>query len=56
MLAFRVDMERDFSSFHDWFQAIEEKIKEIIDILKIKDEVNKFEMMAHQAPVDSPPQ
>ena len=56
MLAFRADMEKDFSSFHDWFQAMKVNAQEIIDILKMKEEANEFEIVTPQAPIDPPPQ
>ena len=35
LLAFKMDMERDFFFFHICFQTMEANIQEIIDILKM---------------------
>ena len=48
-------MEKDFSSFHDRFQAIEANGQEIIDILKMWEKFDEFEIMAYQAPADPLP-
>ena len=55
-LAFQVDIERDFSSFHDRFQVIKANVQEIIDTLKMREEANEFEMVACQALANPPPQ
>ena len=34
---------------------MEANIQEVTDILKMREEVNEYEMVAHQAPVDHPP-
>ena len=43
-------MECDLTSFHDWFQSMKANIQKITDILKMQEEVDKFEMVARQAP------
>ena len=46
LLVFKMDVEYDFTSFHDKFQTMEANIQEIIDILKMREEADEFEMVA----------
>ena len=54
LLTFWADIERDLTSFHNRFLSMEANIQEIINILKMRDEANEFEMMAREVP-PSPP-
>ena len=44
MLAFKVDIARDLSSLHDRIQAIEANVQKISNILKMREDANKFEI------------